>query len=150
MRNRLFLALLIAAIFTWGVALWRTGMFKNNSAKFSIPSHVESRSESLLKVERDPFRGAWSPSDTIRTKPQVKPGIRGVERTTPTSPEDGTVPVPRLVGVLGGEPPMAILGMDGRTEMVHPGSIVFGWKVVTVASAGVELERNGNRRQITP
>lgn len=50
---------------------------------------------------------------------------------------------PKLVALLGGAPPMAILDSLGKTRYALEGEIVFGWKVLKISTAGaVMVKRN--------
>jgi len=148
MRRPLFLFLLVAALGVWGWALWRTGWWRGASHAAVIRMQARSvGSTAGLEIGRDPFRGPWTPSDHVPGHKKIRSTHAAPKPPVPVGPP---IPAPILKGFLGGNPPMAILEYNGKTEMVHPGSAVFGWNVIAVGSAGVDVERDGQRKHIHP
>ncbi len=148
MRRPLFLFLLVAALGVWGWALWRTGWWRGGSP--AATRRIQAKlveSTAGQDVGRDPFRGPWTPSDQVPVPKKTRSTHAASKPPVPVGPP---IPAPILKGFLGGDPPMAILESNGKTEMVHPGSSVFGWNVIAVGSSGVDVERDGQKKHLQP
>jgi hypothetical protein len=147
MRRPLFISLLVTALGVWGWALWRTGWLQTKHVQVDQAKSFPSHSGSDLSLGRDPFRGPWVPPED--TSKRVAPKKIAIHKSLPAL-DIPPIPLPTIKGFLGGDPPMAILGLNLATELVHPGSLAFGWTVKAVTPGGVDLEHDGQRRHLDP
>jgi len=55
-------------------------------------------------------------------------------------------PYRRLAGVIVGDSVLALIDMgDGKLELIHPGQVINGWRVVSIDGDKAILRRGGNR-----
>lgn len=144
--KRLFIGLLVVAAATWLWVGWRTA---NVLAGGAAPPVEKEDPLALLPPLRNrslPARELFRPVEAVAATPErIEPrSARKAVEKTPTVVEADSVPAPLLKGFLGGTPPMAILGFDGKTEIVLPGQVAFGW-TVTVIDADKVVLRRGKR-----
>ncbi|MBK8803081.1 MAG: hypothetical protein IPN71_13700 [Fibrobacteres bacterium] len=103
MKKRLFLGLLVVALAVWGWALAHRDVPATNRGCCENGFEPDCSGEPGDARDK-PFPGPWSPTDSVVRPRQV------AKLSTPAGPSaaDSLVKTPKLQGVVGGTPPMAI------------------------------------------
>lgn len=149
MKKTLFVGLLVVALVIWGAVLWRSrGMFENTDKPAqSRQLTLTPANDSVLP--RDPFRGPFTVVSAAQ-KPTTRPSPTASGHPTRPPPFDSSSLRPKYQGYVAGRPPMVILGLDGKTELVPVGGTGFGWKVQSASPEKAKLKRGPHTLEITP
>ncbi len=143
--KRLFLALLMMALGAWGYVAWqvvdvlvrRPDSRVTTTDKSSLPK--EFLSASLLSPDsliRDPFQ-SFLYSEKPKPKAMSKPVLKVPKVIAP--------PEAVLTGILWGEQPVAILQVNGKSELLKSGDEAWEFKVVKIERHQVTVLKEGRK-----
>ncbi len=151
MKKAFFIGLLSIGLIAWGIVLWRSREFLLTSlGSPSSGSHepATSGSDSDTLLARDPFHGPWT-LEKVVAKPKT-PHAVNPRNPVVAPPIDTPLVHPRFQGFVAGNPAMAILAQDGKTELVPVGSAAFGWTLLNASSDQIELQHGKHRVVVAP
>lgn len=147
--KKTFLTLLGIAALVWGyvvvqVAMTFLGKSQENGRPVrmeSLPAIIRLARLPLDTVFRDPFQ-----SYLYAQKPPPPRELDTTRRNVPATRLVLVEPIKAVVsGILWGEPPVAILMQDGKTELVNVGTEVWGLKVLRIDRHQVTVSKQGRK-----
>lgn len=144
MKSRLFLFLLVLAIATWLVAIYRLGIFQIPGAvglEKKTGGEFQISQEKIVKDSVFDLFASRFPPQARKAAPPKGIGIRTPSVSDPKHLEFR----PALKGVVDGSPSLAILDSAGKSEFVQPKGNAFGWTVVSISQQGVVISSGGKR-----
>jgi hypothetical protein len=141
--KRTFLTLLISALGVWGYVLVQIVMALSGKIEADTQNANDFLPAAVLLIHtnaapdtsfRDPFQ-----SYLYSQKP-TPPATKQIIHVAPIliSP-----PIAVINGILGGNPPMAILKQADKTELVKPGDDVWDFKVIRIGANEVIVKKQG-------
>jgi hypothetical protein len=146
--KKTFVMLLVLAVGVWGyVVVQVIAVF------FGKPSGSESQ-VGVQRVAMAAVAKARPPLDTAYRDPfqpylyaQKPAPVRVAAPTPKPAPKIVVIEPPKAVlgGVLGGDPPVAILKQGGQTELVKEGAEVWDLKVIKIERHQVTVEKQGRK-----